>query len=90
MLSLVNPKYFMPVYGDLYFRHLHKMTAIGVGVKEENILLLDNGNIIDFAPDNTVFKSRIKVPIQDLIIDGYGIGTTTSHVIKAREKMMNA
>jgi ribonuclease J len=90
MLSLVNPKYFMPVYGDLYFRHLHKMTAIGMGVKEENILLLDNGNMIDFAPDNTVFKSRIKVPIQDLIIDGYGIGTTSSHVIKAREKMMNA
>ncbi len=90
MINLVNPKYFMPVYGDLYFRHLHKMTALSVGMKEENVLMLDNGNIVDFAPDNTVFKSRIKAPIQDLIIDGHGIGTATSHVIKAREKMMNS
>lgn len=90
MLNLVNSKYFMPVYGDLYFRHVHKTTAMSVGYKEENVLLLDNGNIIDFAPDNSVFRSRIKVPIQDIIIDGHGIGTATSHVIRAREKMMNS
>jgi len=90
MLNLVNSKYFMPVYGDLYFRHIHKTTAMSVGYKEENVLLLDNGNIVDFAPDNSVFRSRIKVPIQDIIIDGHGIGTATSHVIRAREKMMNS
>jgi len=60
------------------------------GVKESNILLLDNGNIIDFAPNGSVFKSKIKVPIQDYVIDGTGMGLTTSHVIKAREQMMNA
>jgi ribonuclease J len=90
LLNLVKPRYFMPVYGDLYFRHKHKLTAMEVGMKEENILLLDNGNIVDFAPDWSVFRSKIKVPIQDIIIDGVGIGTATSHVIKAREKMMNS
>jgi mRNA degradation ribonuclease J1/J2 len=59
-------------------------------MKEENILLLDNGNIVDFGPDQKVFKSKLKAPIQDIIIDGHGIGTATSHVIQAREKMMNA
>jgi ribonuclease J len=48
MLNLVRPKYFLPVYGDLYFRHVHKNTAMSIGIKEENILLLDNGNIVDF------------------------------------------
>lgn len=90
MLNLVQPKYFMPIYGDLYFRHAHKNTAVSMGMKEEDILLLDNGNIVDFGPDQKVFKSKIKAPIQDIIIDGHGIGTVTSHVIQAREKMMNA
>ena len=63
---------------------------MSVGIKEENVLLLDNGNIVDFAPDESVFKSRLKVPIQDIIVDGHGVGTTSSHVLKARETMMNA
>lgn len=90
MLNLIHPKYFVPVYGDLYFRHIHKNTAMSIGMKEENILMLDNGNIVDFSPEGKVFRSKIKVPIQDIIIDGHGIGTVTSHVIQAREKMMNS
>ncbi|MFA5917285.1 MAG: ribonuclease J [Candidatus Gracilibacteria bacterium] len=90
MLNLVNPKFFMPVFGDLYFRTLHKNTAVSMGFNEENVLLQENGSIIDLAPNQTVFKSRIKMPIQDIIIDGNGIGTANSHVIKAREKMMDS
>lgn len=90
MLNLVNPKYFLPVYGDLYFRSLHKNTAVSIGFPEENVLLQENWSIIDLAPNQTVFKSRIKMPIQDIIIDGNGIGTANSHVIKAREKMMDS
>lgn len=90
MLNLANPKFFMPVYWDLYFRTLHKNTAMSMWFAEENILLLDNWNIIDLAPDQSVFRSRIKMPIQDIIIDWNGIWTANSHVIKAREKMMDS
>ncbi len=90
MIKLANPKYFCPIFWDLYFRNAHKNTAMSIGMKEENCLLLDNGNIVDFAPDGSVFKSRLKVPIQDIIVDGHGMGTTSSHVLKARETMMNA
>ena len=89
MLNLVKPKYFMPVYGDLYFRTIHAKTAMSTGFKKENILLLDNGQIVDFAPKTwKVFKSRIKAPIQEIIIDWYAMSVSTSHVLKAREKMM--
>ncbi len=90
MLKLVNPRYFMPIYWDLYFRHLHKNTAISTWFKEDDILMLNNWNIIDFAPDGSVFRSKIKVPIQKLIIDWHWMWIATSHVIKAREKMMNS
>ena len=89
-IRLFGPKYFMPIYGDLYFRTRHAETAMSVGVKESNILMLDNGNIIDFAPNGSVFRSKIKVPIQEFIIDWNGMGLTSSHVIKAREQMMNS
>ena len=89
-VRLFRPKYFMPIYGDLFFRTRHAETAMQAWVKESNILLLDNGNIVDFAPNGSVFKSKIKVPIQDYVIDGTGMWLTTSHVIKAREQMMNA
>lgn len=89
-VRLFKPKYFMPIYGDLFFRTRHAETAMSAGVKESNILLLDNGNIVDFAPNGSVFRSKIKVPIQEYVIDGHGMGLTTSHVIKAREQMMNA
>ncbi len=90
MLNLVNANYFCPVFGDLYFRHVHKNTAMSIWMKEENVLLLDNWNIVDFGPDWKVFKSKLKVPIQELIVDGNTIWTTSSHVIQAREKMMNS
>lgn len=91
MINLIKAKYFMPVFWDLYFRHLHKNTALGLWMKEQNVLMLDNWNIVDFAPSNwNVFKSKIKAPIQEIIIDGNWMWLATSHVIKAREKMMNA
>ena len=89
-VRLFHPKYFMPIYGDLYFRTRHAETAMSVWVKESNILMLDNGHIVDFAPNGSVFRSKIKVPIQEYIIDGNGMGLTSSHVIKAREQMMNS
>lgn len=91
MLNLVKPKYFMPVFGDLYFRTLHKNTAMSIWIPEDNILMLENGQIVDFPPNNwDVFKSKIKAPIQEIIIDWNGMWLATSHVIKAREKMMNS
>jgi mRNA degradation ribonuclease J1/J2 len=53
----------------MYFRTLHAETAMGEGIKEENIISLENGNIIDFTPEERVFRSKIKVPLQDIIID---------------------
>ena len=89
MMKLVKPKYFMPIFWDLYFRTLHKNSALSIWFKEQNVLMLENGNIVDFAPNNwEVFKSKIKVPIQEIVIDWNGMWLATSHVIKAREKMM--
>jgi len=89
-VRLFKPKYFMPIYGDLYFRTRHAETAMSCGIKESNVLLLDNGHIVDFAPNGSVFKSKIRVPLQEYIVDGNGMGLMGSHVLWAREQMMNS
>lgn len=91
MLWLVNPKYFMPIYWDLFFRTAHQNTAISIWFNKENIVMLENWHIIDFSPKwESIFKSRIKVPIQEIVIDSNVLALASSHVIKAREKMMEA
>lgn len=91
MINLVRAKYFMPIFGDLYYRTVHKNTAISIWMKDNNVLMLDNWQIVDFSPNNwDVFRSKIRVPIQEIIIDWHWMGLATSHVIKAREKMMNS
>lgn len=46
MLSLIKPKYFMPMHGDYRMLKTHKETAVSVGVKEENIFICANGDAI--------------------------------------------
>ena len=74
----------------MYFRDVHAQTAMSAWIKKEDILLLWNGNIIDFTPEGRVFRSKIKVPLQEIIIDGNGMWTASSHVITARLKMKEA
>ena len=90
MLKLVKSKFFMPVYWDLYFRTVHKRTAMRIGMKDSSILLSENGQIFDFAPNNTVFRSKIKVPLQEVVVDGHWIWVAWTHVMDARERMMNS
>lgn len=90
MINLVKPKYFMPVYWDLYFRTVHKRTVVSTWFKEENVLLLNNWNIVDFAPNGSVFRSKIRVPVQQIVVDGHGMWILNTHVMEARDKMMNS
>ncbi|MDQ7982704.1 MAG: ribonuclease J [Spiroplasma sp.] len=46
MLSLIKPRYFMPMHGDYRMLKTHKETAVSVGVKEENIFICANGDAI--------------------------------------------
>jgi len=46
MLSLIKPKYFMPMHGDYRMLKTHKETAVSVGVKGDNIFICANGDTI--------------------------------------------
>jgi ribonuclease J len=50
MLRLVKPKFFLPVHGEYNHIMKHKQTAIDCGVVEKNILLMQDGDVIELHP----------------------------------------
>ena len=51
MLNLVKPRYFIPVHGE--YRHLvyHSQLAKKVGIPEEHVFILDDGEVMEFTAD---------------------------------------
>ena len=85
MLSLVNPKYFIPVHGEV--RHLmkHSEIAKAVGVKEENIFIMKNGNCLEISQKNAKFVGD--VPSGNILVDGLGIGDVGNIVLRDRKHL---
>ena len=74
MLSLIKPRYFIPVHGE--YRHLvyHAQLARKVNIPEENIFILENGEVMEFT-ENTAHRAGV-VNTGRVYIDGKTAGST--------------
>lgn len=83
MLNMVRPKYFIPIHGE--YRHLvkHSQLAERVGVKKENIILAEDGDIVEIAGDGAAIKERIEAG--KVFVDGKGVGDVVDMVLKDRK-----
>ncbi|MBR2708356.1 MAG: ribonuclease J [Bacilli bacterium] len=86
MLNLMNPKYYMPVIGE--YRHMvaNKEVAKQVGMNEENIILRLNGEVAYFE-NGELIDNGMKVPVDDILIDGLAAGDVGELVLKDREML---
>lgn len=85
MLNLIKPKFFVPVHGE--YRHLvfHAQLAKKVGIKPENIFIMENGNVLEFTPERG--KLVNKVSSGNILIDGYGVGDVGNIVLRDRRQL---
>lgn len=83
MLSLVKPKYFMPVHGE--YKHLkkHSELAIQMGIPMSNIIIGDIGQVIKI--DHTGIRVAGTVPSGQVFVDGLGVGDVGSIVLRDRK-----
>lgn len=85
IMSLVKPKFFIPVHGE--YRHLkqHAMLAERLGMKQKNIVVSDNGKVIELGPNSV----RINNSVQSgaVLIDGLGIGDVGNIVLRDRKHL---
>jgi metallo-beta-lactamase len=85
MLSLIKPKYFIPIHGEK--RHLiqHKEMSEKLGLKEENVFLMSNGDVLEF--DKNDAKINGKVPSGNILVDGLGVGDIGNIVLRDRKHL---
>jgi ribonuclease J len=86
MLSLMRPKFFIPIHGDHLKLSLHAELATTVGVDEKNIFVLSNGQIVEFTREGgRIAKERL--PGNYVLVDGLGIGDIGEVVLRERQHM---
>ena len=82
MINLTKPKYFIPIHGEYRHLILHARLAEQVGILHENVLIAENGNIIEF--DENTGRVKERVVTGRVLIDGKGIGDVGRSVLKER------
>ena len=83
LLSLVKPKYFIPVHGELRHLYAHAELARQQGLPEENIFVLENGHVVEF--DETGARLVDRIPGGWVFVDGRGVGDIGPVVLRDRE-----
>jgi ribonuclease J len=85
IISKINPQFFIPIHGYHYMLHVHGQTAQTVGVKSENVVIVDNGSVVEIAPDgNTIKKTATKAPASLIYVDGFSVGSMQDVVLRDR------
>lgn len=84
MLDLMNPKYYMPVIGE--YRHMvaNANAASHIGMKKENILLKQNGDVVSLI-NGELKATNERVKVDDVLIDGNSSQDIGGLVLKDRE-----
>lgn len=83
LLNIVRPKFFIPIHGELHHLHQHAALAKQVGVLEENIAVIENGQVVEFEGGEMRLAERI--PGSYVFVDGVGVGDIGPSVLRERE-----
>ena len=85
MLSLVRPRWFIPVHGER--RHLshHGRLARAVGVPADRILIVEDGDVVEVGEEAVKVVGR--APAGMTFVDGLGIGDVGDVVLRDRRKL---
>lgn len=88
MLSLLKPKYYMPISGE--FRHILANARVAVSMNQGythlNTFVLDNGMVLAFE-NRKPLPLQETVPVSDLLVDGSGVGDVGDIVLTDRQKL---
>ncbi|HEX7973607.1 MAG TPA: ribonuclease J, partial [Anaerolineales bacterium] len=85
LMHLVQPKYFIPIHGELHQLHQHANIARQVGIPSDNIAVIENGQVIEFEDGKMQMGER--VPGGYVFVDGAGVGDIGPSVVREREAL---
>lgn len=83
VISVVKPKFVVPIHGYYFKRKSYIKHAIAAGLKRSQVILMDNGQIAELTPD-TFTVTKDSVPSTRIMVDGLGIGDVEEVVLRDR------
>ncbi|WP_332690601.1 ribonuclease J [Halalkalibacter lacteus] len=85
MLTLMKPKYVIPIHGEYRMLHHHCLLAESVGVKQGNTFIINNGDVVDIV--NSVAQQIRTIPVGNTYVDGIGVGDVGDFVLRDRKQL---
>jgi ribonuclease J len=87
IINKVGAKWFMPAYGYHSMLKQHRKLALEVGVEDENIVVPDDGSIIEIKSQDDIQKLDVKVPSQPLMVDGFTVSAINNTIMSDRQAL---
>ncbi len=85
LLNMVKPKHFMPIHGELRQLKRHGALAVEVGLSEENVVVVENGQVVELSGGRLKLGDRI--PGGYVFVDGQSIGEVDYDIMRERGKL---
>ncbi len=85
MISLIRPRFFVPIHGELRHLHAHARLARQLGIPAEDIFLLENGTVLELTATSASITERL--PSGNVFVDGLGVGDVGPTVMHERETL---
>nr|WP_305882085.1 ribonuclease J [Rummeliibacillus sp. G93] len=85
MLTLMKPKYFVPIHGEYRMLYLHRELAESVGVEEGNTFIMQNGDVLDIEKGEA--RQTRKIHAGDTYVDSIDIGEVGEIVLRDRKQL---
>lgn len=83
----VNPKFVMPAYGFHSMIRSQAYAHIESGFPKENIILADNGSVIEIKNGTELTIRKEKAPAEPMLVDGFTVGAKQEVVIRDRQSL---
>jgi len=85
----VKPTFYMPAYGYHSMLRCNAYANIEAGFPKENVIISDNGTVIDIKNGTDLEVRKEKAPAEIMMVDGFSVGTQQEVVIRDRQSLAN-
>jgi len=85
MLALTRPKFFVPVHGEHRMLVQHQKTAKSMGIPAENMVLIDNGFVVELTKESIRIAGKVQAGIEP--VDASRSGVVKDETMKERRQL---
>ncbi len=85
MLNLTRPRFLVPVHGEYRMQHVHAGLARESGIPDEDIFILENGDVLELEADNGEIVDKVATGM--VFVDGSELGDPEGLVLRDRQQL---